>query len=257
MEKSHKIKTIRLLFYFFLIFIGLIFPFPSFAETPQLNTKYLENEIMKTLGKNIKCKKIIVQIMTSKEKPNEIKTLAVKFESVMVGDMAADYMTVLYEKPVIDVNQLTKAKKFKILSSSSNKVGILISVKAIDNYIAAKAKQLLKKQVRVSVRFSPPYAECFFDIPVSAIPPKTLKILAKYVKGKNLEGYAAIQMSAKNNALSALSSKAIVNHFLIPGAVRQELLNTLNPFDRVPVLFPLRYSINHVNVQNNYLFLSN
>jgi hypothetical protein len=193
----------------------------------------------------------------SKEKPNEINNLAVKLESAVLGDMVADYITVLYEKPVIDFNQLKKAKKFKIISSSKNKVGILISAKALDGYIAAKAKQLRKKQARVSVRFSPPYAECFFDVPVSQIPPKTLKILDKYVKGKKLEGYAAIQMKAKDNAISALSSKVIVNHFLIPGAVRQELQKTLNPFDRVPVLSPFRYSINNVTVQNNYLFLSN
>jgi hypothetical protein len=166
-------------------------------------------------------------------------------------------MTVVYEKPVIDLNQLRSAKKFKILSSSNNKVGILISAKAIDNYIAAKAKQYRNNQARVSVRFSPPYAECFFDIPVSEVPPQTLKLLAGYVKGKKLEGYAAVQMSAKNNSLWVQSSKAIVNHFLIPGTIIQKLQNTLNPVDRVFFPASLRYAINNVTVQNNYLFLSN
>jgi hypothetical protein len=257
MEKSYKNKGIRLLFYFLLISIGLIFPFASSSETPELTNMPLENEIMKILSRNIQCKKIVVQIRLSKEKPNEIKTLAVKFESAVLGGIVADYITVLYEKPVIDYNQLKKAKKFKIISSSENKVGILISIKAIERYIAGKIKKLQKKQVRISIRFSPPYAECFFDIPVSEIPPKTLKLLDKYVKGKRLEGYAALQMKAKDNALSALSSKVIVNHFLIPGAIRQKLQNTFNPFDRIPVLSPLRYSINNVNVQNNYLFLTN
>ena len=31
----------------------------------------------------------------------------------------------------------------------------------------------------------------------------------------------------------------------------------VNPFDRIPVLSPFQYSINNVNVQNNYLFLTN
>jgi hypothetical protein len=257
MEKSHKNKAIRLLFYFLLISIGLIFPFASFAETPRPDTGHLENEIMQVLGRNIKCRKITVQIMMSKEKPGEIKTLAVKFESAILGHMVADYITVVYEKPVIDLSQLRKAKKFKILSSSNNKVGILISAQAIDNYIAAKAKQYGNNHARVSVRFSPPYAECFFDIPVSEIPPQTLKLLAGYVKGKKIEGYAAVKMSAKNNSLWVQSSKAIINHFLIPGAIIQKLQNILNPVHHVFVLSPLLYSINKVSVQNNYLFLSN
>ena len=257
MGKSYKNKGIRSLFYFLLISIGLIFPIASSAGTPELTTKPLENEIMKTLGRNIQCKKIVVQIRLTKEKPSEMKTLAEKFESAVLGDMVVDYMTVLYEKPVIDFNQLKKAKKFKILSSSKSKVSILISAKAIEGYLASKVKKFQKKQVRISIRFSPPYAECLFNIPVSEISPKILKLLDKYVKGEKLEGYTAFQMKAKDNALSALSSKVIVNHFLIPDAIRQELQNTFNPFDHIPVLSPFQYSINNVNVQNKYLFLTN
>jgi hypothetical protein len=253
MEKSYKNKGIRLLFYFLLISISLIFPFASSAETPGLTNRPLENEITKILSRDIHCKKIVVQVRLSNEKPNEVKTLAVKVEGAVLGGMVADYVTVLYEKPVIDFNQLKKAKRFKIISSSNSKAGILISKKAIESYIAGK----VKKQVRISIRFSPPYAECFFDIPVSAIPPKTLKLLDKYVKGKKLEGYAAVQFKAKDNALSILSSKVIVNHFLIPGAVRQELQNSSKQVERIRVLSPLRYSINNVTVQNNYLFLTN
>jgi hypothetical protein len=253
MEKSYKNKGILLLFYFLLIFIGLNFPFASSAATPVLTSTPLENEIMQVLARRIKCKKIVVQIRLSNEKPNEIKTLAVKFEGALLGDMVADYVTIVYEKPVIDFNQLKKANNFKIISSSGSKAGILISNKAIERYIAGK----VKKQVRISIRFSPPYAECFFDIPVSAIPPETMKLLDKYVKGKKLEGYAAVKFKAKDNVLSILSSKLIVNHFLIPGAVRQELQNSFKQVDRIPLLSPFRYSINTVNVQNNYLFLTN
>lgn len=199
----------------------------------------------------------MVQIRLSKEKPHEIKTLIVKLQSAVLGGIVTDYITVLYEKPVIDFNQLKKVKKFKIISFSGSKAGILISIKAVERYIAGRVKKLQNKQTRVSIRFSPPYAECFFDIPVSEIPPKTLKLLDKYVKGKRLEGYAALQMTAKDNALSALTSKVIVNHFLIPAAIRQQLQNTFNPIYHIPVLSPLRYSINNVTVQNNYIFLTN
>ena len=253
MEKSYKNKGTRLLLYLFLLSIGLIFPFASSAERPELTNKPLENEIMQILARSIKCKNIVVQVRLSKEKPNEIKTLAVKVEGAMLGGIVADYVTVVYEKPIIDFNQLKKAKKFKIISSSGSKAGILISKKAIERYIAGK----VKKQVRISIRFSPPYAECFFNIPVSDIPPETLKLLDKYLKGKKLEGYAAVQMKAKDNALSIQSSKVIVNHFLIPDAIRQELQNSFKQVERIPILSPLRYSINNVTVQNNYIFLTN
>lgn len=255
--KSHKNSGIRSLLCLLLIAISLIFPMSSSAKTPELTATPLEHEIMKTLGKNIHCKNIEVQIRFSKDKPSEVKSLAIKLESAVLGNMVADYMTIVYEKPVIDLNQLKKAKKFKILSSSNTKVSILISAKAIEGYIARIAKQVQKKPVRLSIRFSPPYAECFFDIPVSAISPEILKLLDKYVKGNKLEGYAAFQLKANNNGLSALSSKAIVNHFLIPNTIRQELQNRFNPFDRIPVLSPFQYSINHVTVQKNYLFLTN
>jgi len=237
--------------------IGLIFPIASSAEIHELTVKPLENEVIKILGKNIRCKKMEVQIRLLKEKPSEIKTLAVRFESVVLGDIVADYMTVLYEKPVIDFKQLKKTKEFKILSSSMSKVGILISVKAIEGYLAGQVKKLQKNHVRISIRFLPPYAECLFDTPVSVIDPKILKLLNKYVKGEKLEGYAAFQIKVKDNAISALSSKVIVNHFLIPDTICQEVQNMVNPFDHIPVLSPFRYSINNVNVQNKYLFLTN
>jgi hypothetical protein len=257
MGKSYKNNGIRSLFYLLLISICLIFPISSSAKTPELATKPLENEIMKALGKNIQCKKIDVQIRLVEEKSGEMKSLAVKFEGVVLGEMVADHMTVLYEKPVIDLNQLKKAKEFKVLSSSKSKVSILISAKAMEGYLAGKAKQLQKKYNRISIKFSPPYTECFFDVPDSEISPKTLKLLDKFVKGGKPEGYAAFRMKAKDNALSALSSKVIVNHFLIPDVILQELQDTFNPFDRIPVLSPFQYSINNVNVQNNYLFLTN
>ena len=257
MEKSYKNKGIRTLFYLLLISIGLIFPISSSAKTPELTTQPLENEIMKALGKNIQCKKIEVQIRLTEEKPGEMKSLAVKFEGAVLGEMVADHMTLLYEKPVIDLSQLKKAKEFKILSSSKSKVSILISAKAIEGYLAGKAKQLHKKYNRISIKFSPPYIECLFDVPASEISPETMKLLDKFVKGGKLEGYAAFQFKAKDNALSGLCSKVIVNHFLIPDAILQELQKMINPFDRIPVLSPFKYSINNVNVQNNYLFLTN
>jgi hypothetical protein len=240
-----------------LLSIGVISPISSLAKTPELTIQSLENEIMKALGKQIQCKKIEVQIRPVKEKAGEMKSLAVKFEGAVLGEMAADHMTVLYEKPLIDLSRLMKSGELKILSFSKSKANMLLSARAIEGYLAGKAKQLKKKYNRISITFSPPYIECLFDVPASEISPKTLKLLDKFVKGGKLEGYAAIRMKARDNAFSALSSKVIVNHFVIPDVVLQELQDTFNPFDRLPVLSPLQYSINNVSVQNNYLLLTN
>jgi hypothetical protein len=257
MEKSYKIKEIRFLLYLLLASFCLILPISSPAKTPEPAVTPLEDEIMKALGKNIRCKKNEVQIRFEKEKPGQMKSLVAKFEGAVIGEMVADHMTVLYENPVIDLNQLKKTKELKILSSSKNKVSILISARAIEGYLAKKATQLQKKYNRISIKFSPPYIECLFDVPASEISPETLSLLKKFVKGAKLEGYAVFQIKAKDNALSALSSKVIVNHFLIPNVILQELQNKFNPFDGIPVLSPFQYSINNINVQTNYLLLTN
>lgn len=242
--------------YVVLACIALTFPAALYAESVRPASS-LESEITKALGARIKCKKITVQAIESKETPGGIKTLAVKLENAALGGMTADYVTVIYEKPVIDMNMLKKAKKFRIISSSSNKAGILISAASVEKYIAARLKRFQKKNVRVSVKFTPPYAECFFNVPASEIDPKAMNIVGKYIKGKNVEGYAAVQIKAKDNALFAAPAKIIINHFLVPASVGSQLQNTFGALDRVAVIPPLRYSINNVSIQKNYLFLTN
>lgn len=197
MERLYKIKAIQISLYSALIFLFLISPIFSQTKTPDPAPKPLEDDVMKTLGKSIQCKKIEVQIRFAKEKAEEMKTFAVKFDGVVLGQMMADHMTVLYENPVIDLNQLKKAKELKILFSSKNKVSILISAKGIEGYLTSKAKQFQKKYNRISIKFSPPYIECLFDVPASEISPETLKLLEKFLKGAKLEGYTALQIKAK------------------------------------------------------------
>ena len=171
--------------------------------------------------------------------------------------MAADYMTVVYEDPVIDLGKLKQSKELSILSSSKNKISILISTAAIKRYFDNKAKAFKKKYNQISIKFSPPYIECFFDVPAEEISPETLKVLNKFIKGGKLEGYAAFQFKVKNNALYAISSKVIINHFLIPELILREFQTKFNPFDAIPVIKPFEYSINTATVQNKYLFLTN
>jgi len=257
MEKSTKIKKSHFIHYasFFLL---LVSPISSLAITPDPSKKSpLEQEVFRALGKSIQSQKIEVQIGSSKEKANAFKTLAVKFEGINLGQMVADYMTIIYEDPVIDLIKLKESKELSISSYSKNKVSILISAGAIERYLANKAKEMKKKYNKVSIKFSPPYIECLFDVPASEISPETLKLLDKFVKGEKLEGYAAFQFKAKDNGIYALSSKVIVNHFLIPELILRELQTKFNPFDVFQVIKPFQYSINHATVQSKYLFLTN
>ena len=257
MERLSKTKASRLFSYSFLILLFLISPISSLSKSPDRSDRALEEKVLKALGKSIQGKKIEVQIGFANEKANVLKTLTVKFDGINLGQIVADHMTLVYEDPVIDLIQLNREKELNILSYSKNKVGILISPGAIEGYFDNKAKQINKKYNRISIKFSPPYIECLFDVPAHEISQETLQLLNKFVKGAKVEGYAAFEIRAKNNALYAFSSKVIVNHFLLPNLILQELQTKFNPFDDIPVLKPFKYSINTVAVQNKYLFLTN
>jgi len=261
MEKLSGIKKDRfsppsffILFFFFFFFFFLP-PF-SYAEPPGDSVKSLENEASKAIARSIPCKKVEVQIEMAKGKANTLKSLAVKFEGIVLGEMAADHMTLLYEDAAVDLLRLKQSKELNLSSYSRGKVGILISAEAIERYLGNKAKQLNKSYNKISIKFSPPYVECLFDVPASEISPDTLKLL-NIVKGTKLEGYAAFQIKAKNNELYALSSKVIVNHFLIPELILKELQTKFNPFEGIPVVKPFQYTINTVTVQNKYIYLTN
>jgi hypothetical protein len=257
MERLHKTKQVQVLLYSLLISVALFLPLSSLGASSAISTGPTTEEIQKALGKHIQCKTRQVQVLPDKGKANTLKSLAIKFDDINLGQMAADHMTLIYEAPVIDLIQLKQSKELNILSYSKVKVGILISAGAIERYFDKKTKELKKRYNRISIKFLPPYIECFFDVPVSEISPETLQLLNKFIKGTNFEGYAAFQFKAKNNNLYALSSKVIVNHILIPELVLRELQTKFNPFDSIPILKPFQYSINSVTVQNKYLYLTN
>lgn len=256
MEKSTKTSRFHII-HLFILFL-LMSPISTAAESPDPSKKSdLEKEVLTVLSKSVQCRKIEIQIGSANEKANVLKTLAAKFDGINLGQMVADYMTLIYEDPAIDLTKLRWSKELNISSYSKNKVSILISTGGIEKYFSNKAKEFKKRYNRISIKFSPPYIECFFDVPAQEISPETLKLLDKFIKGGKLEGYAAFQIKAKDNALYALSSKAIVNHFLIPELILRELQTKFNPFDGIPVLKPFQYSINTVTVQNKYLYLTN
>jgi hypothetical protein len=256
MEKSAKIE--KGLIFYILILVLLISPVSSIAKSPDPSKKSpLEEEVLKALSKSIECKKMEVLIVSAKGKADLLKTLTVKCDDINLGQTVADTMTLVYEDPVIDVVTLRRSKELHISSYSRSKVSMLISVGGLEKYFSNKAKQFGKRYNRISIKFSPPYIECFFDVPAQEISPETLKLLDRFVKGGKLEGYAAFQLKVKDNALYALSSKVIVNHFLVPELILRELQRQFNPFDGFPIIKPFPYSINHATVQNKYIYLTN
>ncbi len=257
MERLSKTNEFRWLIHFLFFSSLLLTPSPSPAKSPDPWVNPLEKEISIALSKQIQCKKIEVQIDADREKSNKIKNLAIKLDGVVLDPMVADYLTLTYEYPVVDLTQLKRANEWKMLSYGKNKVSLLISAGAIEQYLSNKANQLKRRYDRMSIKFAPPYIECLFDVPASEISPETLKLLKQFVKNAKIEGYAAFQIKAKDNALYASSSKVIVNHFLIPQMILKELETKFNPFDGVPVLRPFQYSINTVTVQNKYMYLTN
>jgi len=256
METLSGIKKKRFSLPLFYVLFFLLLPPLSYAEPAGDSVKPLEQEVSKVIQKSIPCKKVEVQIEMVKGKANTLKSLVVKFDGIVLGEMAADHMTLLYEDPAIDLSQLKQSKQLKLSSYSKGKVGILISAEAIERYLGNKAKRLNRTYTKISIKFSPPFVECLFDVPAGEISSDTLKLL-NIVKGTKLEGYAAFQIKAKNNELYALSSKVIVNHFLIPELILEELQTKFNPFEAIPVVKPFQYNINTVTVQNKYLYLTN
>jgi len=259
MGRWFKDNRIYQIFFFYLVSIFIlliIFSYTPVNSTP-LFYNISEEEIKNLLKNIIPCQKIEVKIEYTNKKPTSINRLTVKLEEVLLRELRADYMTLVYEKPVIDLPQLKNKKELKILSYSKNKVGILITPKSIERYLFEKANRLKKRYNRISIKFTPPFIECLFDVPASEISPETLKLLNQFVKHSKLEGYAAFQIRVKENVLHAFSNKVIVNHFLIPELILKELQSRFNPFDSIPVLNPFQYSISNATVQNKYIFLSN
>ncbi len=257
MVKLSSNKKVCPVFYFFLIVILLSVPILSLPKIQIYSDKQLEDEITKALRKSIKCEKIEVRIEYNPKNLPEIKRLLVKIDGIVLEQFVADHMTLAYESPVIELNKLKKEKELKFLSYSKSKVSILASVESLEKYFINKANQFNKKNVRISIKFTPPYIECFYNVPASEITSESIQLLKPFIKQGEVEGYAAFKIEAKDNTLYAFSSKVITNHFLLPNAILKTFEARFNPFDNIPVVKPFQYNINNITVQSKYIFLTN
>jgi hypothetical protein len=241
----------------FLILFSLIFFQFAFVHGQDSNKKKYEEEIAASLKKNLVCTKIEARIETLGEKPQSIKNLAIIIDNLSLGQFKADRMTVIYENPVIDVVKLKKGKGLQFISYTKNKVSILASTESLQKYVSEKSKQFNKKNVQISLKFTPPYVECFYSVPVNEIASESVQLLKSFIRGDKIEGYAAFTITAKKNALYAYSSKVIVNHFLIPNVTLDAFQDRFNPFDEIPVVRPFEYTINNITIQSKYIFMTN
>lgn len=221
------------------------------------NKEDLEKTIGKAIAREINCKEIKVKINFDSNIPSKINNLAVRMDGVNIGGIIADYITIQYNNPSLDYKNLKNQGKLKFLSYSDQKVNVLLSINSLQNYLSLKEKEFGKKNVNIRLKFSPPFIECFYDVPQKEIASETAQIISKFIPGDKLEGYAAFTLHAKKSELSAHSSKVILNHFLIPGSILSTFENKFNPFEKISAINIFNFEINNVVVQSKYVLLTN
>lgn len=236
--------------------LAAMLSFVASAQNPAANARGLEGDIARALVSRTGCKNVTVQV-SMKGNTSVIARLALKLESVPIGQLVADFMTVVYENPAIDLRKLRKDNELAFTSPGKPRVGIFASAASLEKYLQKKAEQFNKKNVRIRLKFTPPYVECTYDVPKSEIASESVDLLKKFISGDKIEGYAAFQMDAKSNGLYASSSKVITNHFLLPNGLLRMFESKFNPFDEIAVVQPFEYTINSLTVQPKYIYMSN
>ncbi len=219
------------------------------------NSSQLELQIQNVLKRIYPRNPITVKVVANPSNTYDLKTLSVKIENIRDGLFSIDIFTIIFQNPKLDFNALKK-NTLKILSANSFKANVFLSPQALENYIRDKAKSLGRKNINVSINLSDPFVEATYDVPTSQISKESQSILSKFIT-KSLNGYAAFTFKIRNNALSAYSTKVILNHFLLPEQVLKYFTSNHNPFEEVPQIYPFSYRLNNVTVQKNYLHLSN
>jgi len=216
-----------------------------------------DSEIIKALRKIVQCERIEIKTKAGGNKGEKLKSMVIKFESVSKNFLPADYITMQYTNPTIDLKAIRNSNTFKIASYSDFKIGVLVSDQTLKNEFDKTAKRLNIQFNKFLIKFSPPYIELEFDIPANGISPKDRKIVEKFVKNKKFEGYAALRLEVHDNKIFVSPTKVILNHFLLPMTVTDEIKRRINPLYQIPRIPTFNYSLEKVGIQKKYLFFSN
>ena len=239
----------------------LIFLFTCFAYNANaIDIKGIEEKIKSALNRFHKGSRIKVKVLSSKEnffgRTATLKRLSIKIGDVSLGNIQADFLTIIYDNPKIDLKKLN-SNKMKIDSYNKMSIKIGVSKEKMKQSMQKKMRGIGKKSIKTDFKYSPPFVECFYHVPESQLGKDTKAMLIKYIAGSNLEGYMAFKLSAKKNMLYADPKKVIMNHFLLPARLVNKFENVYNPFETIAVAKPFRYKINKVTVQDKYIIFSN
>lgn len=229
---------------------------PAFLPAQPSSPIEVESLIQKSIENAVSARSVTVQLIAGTSR-SSFRRLAVKIDGAEIGHLTADRMTVLLENPLINVPLLQQSQKLEIANGSDAKVSILISAESLEQYLQRKAQQFNKRNVNITLKFTPPYIECFYDVPKDEVAPESVALLKKFIPGDRIEGYAAFQISVRDNMLSATSSKVITNHMLLPGPLLRAFESKFNPFDEVPTVGPFQYRLRNLNVQAKYIYMAN
>lgn len=238
-----------------IVLSSLIFLF--FAASDSYSLESLDGDIAKAIRKTVKCDKIEVKTKGGDNKSGNLRSLLIRLVAMPKHILPADYVTVQYTNPDIDLMALKKSNKFKIKSYSNFKIGMLVSEQTIRNEFAKRAKKLSLRYNKFLIKFTPPYIELEFDMPVDAIPLKDRKLVEKFIKNKRLEGYAALRLEIRDNKIFASPVKVILNHYLLPMTLVSELKKRINPIYRIPRIRPFDYDLVKVDILKQHIFFSN
>jgi hypothetical protein len=216
-----------------------------------------DREIAKALEKIVQCEEIEVKTKGGENGSGKLKSMFIKLKSVSGDVLPADYITAQYTNPAIDLKALRNSGIFNVTSYSDFKIGVLVSEQSIKKEFEKTAKKLNIRYNKFLIKFTPPYIELEFDIPVSGISPEDRKPFERFIKNNKFEGYAAISLEVHENKLSASPTKVILNHFLLPTPVIAELKKRINPIRHIPRIQPFSYSLEKVGIQKRFIMLKN
>ncbi|GAM08149.1 hypothetical protein OR1_00420 [Geobacter sp. OR-1] len=217
----------------------------------------LDSDIGKALRKVVKCEKIEVKTKNADNKTGKLSSLLIKLVAMAKQIFPADYVTVQYANPNLDMTALRKSNNFKVNSYSNFKIGMLVSEQTVKNEFVKSARRLNFQYNKFSIKFTPPYIELEFDIPAGAIPLKDRKLVEKFIRNKRLEGYAALRLEIRDNKIIAAPVKVILNHFLLPTTLVAELKKQIKPIYNIPRIRPFDYNLTKVAILKQQIFLSN
>ncbi|NJD92392.1 MAG: hypothetical protein FIA91_12935 [Geobacter sp.] len=217
----------------------------------------LDGDIAKALRKVVRCEKIEVKSKKEENNRGKLQSLLIRFVAMSKPAIPADFVTVQYTSPDINLTALKKSNSFKVNSSTNFKIGMLVSEQSVRNEVVKSARRLNLRFDKLLIKFTPPYIEVEFDLPVSSIPLKDRKLVEKFIRNNRLAGYAALRLEVRDNKVIASPVKVIMNHFLLPMPLVAELKKRLNPVYRVPTIRPFDYNLVKVDIMKQHIFLSN